>query len=376
MNNHLLDLLKVGLGTKDRLPAVLNEKEWMELFAECCRHAVAGIGWQAVKLLPDDQKPPLPVFAPWYLQRGEIRQKSSKAEYDAARVEEALRCDGIRGCIIKGQGAARFYPDPLLRQSGDVDFWVDCDRETAVSYVRQKLGASRIEARIHHVDYPIFKGTITELHYYPMFMYSFFRQHRLEKYFEREKQRQMEHLAEPKEKKNLTVFHCPTAEFNAVFMLTHILRHLFEEGIGFRQLIDYFYVLRALPQNADGTGIDCEVKASIMRDIKYLGMGRFARAVMYIMREAFSMEDRYMLCDLDAVNGHRLLVEIMYTGNFGIDDLRDISWKNSGSKVRLFAGKFLHNLRLWQLCPEEVLSGPLFRLWHYCWRRSKGYIAK
>lgn len=377
MNKYLLDLLKVGLGTKDRLSVVPSEDEWAELMTECRRHAVGGIGWQAVSRLPKDQEPPLSTFAPWYLLRGQICQKSCKAEYDASRVEKALREDGIRACIIKGQGAARFYPDPLLRQSGDVDLWVECDRVTAVDYVRRKLGVHKVEARIHHVDYPIFKGTITEIHYFPMFMYSFFRQRRLEKFFEREKNRQMENTAKPIEgKKNLTDFHCPTAEFNAVFMLTHIMRHLFEEGIGFRQLIDYFYVLRALPLNETGSAIAPDVKSSIMRDIRYLGMGRFVRAIMFIMREAFDMEERYMLCDVDEANGRRLLEEIMYTGNFGIYDSRDIAWKNSGSKLHLFIGKFLHNIRLWRLCPEEVLAGPLFRTWHYCWRRSKGYIAK
>ena len=35
----------------------------------------------------------------------------------------------------------------------------------------------------------------------------------------------------------------PTVEFNIIFQLTHIYSHLMNEGIGLRQLLDYYYVL-------------------------------------------------------------------------------------------------------------------------------------
>ena len=35
----------------------------------------------------------------------------------------------------------------------------------------------------------------------------------------------------------------PTVEFNLIFQLTHIYAHLMNEGIGLRQLLDYYYVL-------------------------------------------------------------------------------------------------------------------------------------
>ena len=35
----------------------------------------------------------------------------------------------------------------------------------------------------------------------------------------------------------------PTVEFNIIFQLTPIYSHLMNEGIGLRQLVDYYYVL-------------------------------------------------------------------------------------------------------------------------------------
>lgn len=35
----------------------------------------------------------------------------------------------------------------------------------------------------------------------------------------------------------------PTAEFNAFYILLHIYNHEFSEGVGLRQLMDYYFVL-------------------------------------------------------------------------------------------------------------------------------------
>ena len=35
----------------------------------------------------------------------------------------------------------------------------------------------------------------------------------------------------------------PTVEFNLIFQLTHIFSHLMNEGIGLRQLVDYYFVI-------------------------------------------------------------------------------------------------------------------------------------
>ena len=35
----------------------------------------------------------------------------------------------------------------------------------------------------------------------------------------------------------------PTMSFNVIYILSHLYRHVFTEGIGLRQLIDYYFVL-------------------------------------------------------------------------------------------------------------------------------------
>ena len=41
----------------------------------------------------------------------------------------------------------------------------------------------------------------------------------------------------------------PSIRFNTVYSLLHIFRHVFHEGIGLRQLLDYYYILLHTNEN-------------------------------------------------------------------------------------------------------------------------------
>ncbi len=101
-----------------------------------------------------------------------------------------------------------------------------------------------------------------------------------------------------------------TREFNLLFILSHIYKHIFFEGIDMRQLVDYYYVLR---QCEDGGERERTVKR-----LKSLGMMRFTRGVMFIMKEIFGLEDKFLLTEPNKKDGTFLLYEIMRSGNFGI----------------------------------------------------------
>ena len=41
----------------------------------------------------------------------------------------------------------------------------------------------------------------------------------------------------------------PTTAFNVIYQLTHLYHHFFDEGIGMRQIIDYFLVVNDFSKN-------------------------------------------------------------------------------------------------------------------------------
>ena len=144
---------------------------------------------------------------------------------------------GFRICILKGQGNALMYPNSLHRTAGDIDIWVSGKPTDIIRFVHTV--APKQKASYHHIDFPAVDGIPVEVHYRPCYMQSLLHNHRLQQYFLQHAEEQFSHLVEVGGKKVAV----PTASFNAVFQLVHIYNHLFQEGIGMRQLVDYYFVL-------------------------------------------------------------------------------------------------------------------------------------
>ncbi|MQO92070.1 nucleotidyltransferase family protein [Prevotella copri] len=96
------------------------------------------------------------------------------------------------------------------------------------------------KACYHHIEFPSYKGVEVEVHYRPSFLLCFWHNRKLQKYYERVKEEQFSHRVMLGEQGEIAI---PTVEFNLIFQLTHIYSHLMNEGIGLRQLVDYYYVL-------------------------------------------------------------------------------------------------------------------------------------
>ena len=144
-----------------------------------------------------------------------------------------------------------------------------------------------------------------------------------------------------------------------MYILVHIYRHLFAEGVGLRQLLDYYFVLQQ--------GFTEVEREETLRTLRSLGMMRFTRAVMWVLQEVYGMPDRYLLTSPDEEEGEFLLDEIMLAGNFGKHDERMQRAEGEGA-FRWGLRKVLRNFRFVRSYPSEVLWSPLFKVWHLFWR--------
>ncbi len=151
-------------------------------------------------------------------------------------------------------------------------------------------------------------------------------------------------------------------------MLLHIFRHVFEEGIGLRQLMDYYFLL---------THLDSDDRAAVCRDLRHLGLSRFAGGLMYALRQAFMIDEGIVLCPPDKKLGTILLEKVMVSGNFGHSDpvFANRESKNEGILAHGWR-KIKRNLGMLRISPSEVLWMPLFVTWQYFWRRRHGYLDK
>ena len=246
--------------------------------------------------------------------------------------------------ILNSQFSIKEYRTP-----GDIDIWLHGERDEILEYVRWHVPDCK--PVYHHVDFPVVDDVSIEVHFTPTWMNSPLRNRRLQRFFH-----SFNFQFSIFNSSELPV---PNAAFNRVYILVHIYRHLFAEGIGLRQLLDYYFVLQQ--------GFTESEREETLRILRSLGMMRFTRAVMWVLQEVFGMPDRYLLTSPDAKEGRFLLDEIMLAGNFGKYDERMQRAAGEGT-FRWGLRKVLRNFRFVRSYPSEVLWSPIFKVWHLFWR--------
>lgn len=380
------ELLQVAIGNRNELSHTPASEEWRELYHLALRQALVGIAFRGVEQLPEHQRPPKTLLMQWYVAAERIKVMNSDLDRKALAVANKFLEEGFRSVILKGQGVAKLYQVSQIgngqltidnghpegefstlnsqfsisnyRTPGDIDIWLEGGREKILDYVRRYVPDCRVV--YHHVDFPVVDGLDVEVHFFPSWLNSPITNRRLQRFFHR--------CAEGffvESSSVLTELPCPNLAFNRVYILLHIYHHLFYEGIGLRQLMDYYFVLYQ--------GFSEDECAETMRVLRSLKMERFAAAVMWVLQKVFGMDDSYLITAPNEREGRFLLNEIMLAGNFGKYDER-LQHERGESSIHWALRKIKRNFRFVRSYPSEVLWSPLWKIWHWCWRKSKGYL--
>ena len=356
------ELLQVSLGRKICLSKNPSDEEWKQLFKICQEQALAGVVFTALEQLSEsEQKPPLSILYEWIGLTEQIKQQNLIVNKNAVELCRRLKEDGYECCILKGQGNNLKYPYPYSRTPGDIDMWitpktgVNCkknDVRNVIKYAKKRN--PRGKAFYHHVDFGVFQGTEVEVHYRPSFMFNPMHNLRLQRWFIA-KQREQFHNQVVLPSVN-GVVNVPTAEFNIVFQLSHVYNHLLHQGIGMRQILDYFYVLKS----------DLKIeKESVFKTLRYLGLEKIAGAMMWVLNEKLGLEVKYLIAPKDEKRGKVLLAEIMKGGNFGHYDVEN---QKANNRFKKGVQRCKRDLRMLRYFPSECLWEPVFRICHVFWR--------
>ena len=354
------DFLRFCIGSVTEIPDSLKEADWKELYAIAKKQALIGVLFHGIKQLPKELSPDAGLLMQWMGMAQKIRQQNIRLFLDSAKVCKKFKEEGFRNCILKGQGNALLYPDPYMRTSGDIDIYLNGGRNRVMQYIN-KVCPNQV-MRYHHVDFPVM-NTAIEVHFTPSYMFFPVHNRRMQKWFKEVMDLQCSNVVTlPDGYGEITM---PTTSFNVIYILSHLYRHVFTEGIGLRQLIDYYFVLVKSEER--------RVKnlTALQRELKYLGLWKFTKAVMYVLHETLGLPEENMIAPIDVNEGRFLLAEIMQGGNFGQYDTRLGSKENEGKLHRYFRMN-LRNLRFVKHYPTEALSEPLFRTWFALWKKIHG----
>ena len=354
--------LKYCLGNKVDMNNVVVDINWRQLYTFASNQAIIGICFDGIKRLGDEyseelKKNPIErnLLMTWMGAAQQIRRQDMKVNVVASKLYSMLRGDGLRCSILKGQGNALMYPNAYSRNPGDIDVWVNASREQITEYAKKhfKLGD---DIRYHHIETSV-DGVPVELHFFPCIMNNPIYNARLQKWFKRNADLQCSNVVSLPD--GIGEIAIPTTAFNVIYQLTHLYHHFFDEGIGMRQIIDYYYVV-----NNDEL---LAIKDTLQKELKHLGLWKFAMAVMYVLHEALGLSDEKMIAPMDEKRGKLLLEEILNGGNFGQHFTKYGHFTQQGIAKKYFL-KIWRNMHFVRYYPAEALSEPIFRTWHFFWR--------
>ena len=448
---------------------VIAGMDWQELYSFASKQALLGLCFDGIERLGKEYPEELKrnpigreLLMTWMGKAQQIRRQNMKVNAVAGKLFAMLREDGMRCCILKGQGNALMYPNPYSRTPGDIDVWIDASRERILEYAQKKFELGD-DIRLQHLETSL-DGVPVELHFFPCSMNNPIYHARLQKWFRRNADLQCSHIVGlPDGAGDIAI---PTTAFNVIYQLTHLYHHFFDEGIGMRQIIDYFLVVNDFSKNvflnndlsnpsvnfsnhpvplskegstfspspsSSGSGDvtapsrcseplrskdggpskvspDCAgwdrldaIGASkpspncagwdrlaiegdnsagsttavtssastalvvVQKELKYLGLWKFAGAVMYVLHEALGLPEEKMIAPMDEKRGKLLLAEILNGGNFGQHFTKYGHFTQLGMAKKYFL-KIWRNMHFVRYYPAEALSEPIFRTWHFFWR--------
>ena len=444
--NDIFAILQFGLGYKENISNVVARMDWQELYSFASKQALLGLCFEGIERLGKEYSEELKqnpigreLLMNWMGKAQQIHRQNMKVNAVAGKLYSKFREDGLRCCILKGQGNALMYLNPYSRTPGDIDVWVNASREDITKYAKHHFEIGD-DIRFHHLE-TSFDGVPVELHFFPGIMNNPIYNARLQKWFKLNADLQCSNVVSLPD--GIGEIAIPTTAFNVVYQLTHLYHHFFDEGIGMRQIIDYFLVVNDFSKNVflnnksskitpslftlkegstshpdpltlRGEGGNRPTRCSeplrskdggpskvspdcagwdrltiegdnsagsttavtsyastaldvVQRELKYLGLWKFAGAVMYVLHEALGLPEEKMIAPMDEKRGKLLLAEILEGGNFGrhFTKYGGFTHQSMGKKYFLKIWRNMHFVRYY---PVEALSEPIFRTWHFFWR--------
>lgn len=220
-------------------------------------------------------------------------------------LHDLMQGHNISYCALKGAVSASYYPDPLLRSMGDVDFYVHpddieralqvfrqegfvCDLMDHPCHISMKNGSKHFEMHFKPVAYR--PGPIGDM---------------LEEHWSNIRETAILHEGE------LATYYGPSTFHHGFILLTHLQHHLFHEGVGLRHFCDWVLFANSL-SNDDFVSI-------FASKLKRIGLYRFARLLsLGAVKHMGMMHKEWMGDDYDTAD--EILSDIIYGGNFGRKD--------------------------------------------------------
>ena len=242
MNSSFFLLLRAAIGSEPCYRRSLTSDEWRALYRVCVVQGVTAVVFDFVKTLPKSEAPSMALLMEWLSAATAVEQTMRRMQITAEEFAEEMERREIPVVVLKGLAFAQYYKNPLHRECGDLDCYMMGKKE-AGDLAALELGGTMEEAGYKH-SHLLFKGLTIENHRFftdfdntPTGMLT-------EKVLGELIQEEQTYIGDSK-------LSCPSANFNALFLLKHTQGHFIDEGIRMRHVLDWALFLRAKQEEVD-----------------------------------------------------------------------------------------------------------------------------
>lgn len=305
-------LLRSGLWGSGPADLAGEEPDWEGIFTLARRQAVFGLVFRGTSMLSENQMPPMPERMKLMVEAGKIEKQAGKVKGTAREIVANLTEAGFSPLVFKGPAVGKYYREPELRTSGDVDIWIPQHLEAAAGFFRDKGLAVMKEA--DGAFRFAMDGVTVELHrrYYDL------------------------HVSPRK------LPEVPSACAELLMLSSHILKHAIGVGIGLKQFCDMAMAFSALEGRYD--------RGEFESCVRRCGLRRWNDLLCSFLA-GFLGSPAETLPAYRTMSASPLLRIVMEGGNFGqhADGFR----LSKSYTVRRFLGRLPFSLRI---SPRETFG--------------------
>lgn len=308
LQEQFFELIRAGLWGKQANPQLFdNQTDWKEIYRSARAQALLGVVFDGVQSLPKDKLPPRALYLQWCNVVLQMEENNRLLNRELGNLYALLHKEGIEPVLMKGQGLAQNYREPLHRQCGDIDLFTGLDHYERANELLRLEASSEEEELYKHASFT-WHGVIVENHRIMTQLSAPGANRRL--------QREIRRWYTGGDCRKRTIgaaeVTLPPLPFDTVFVLLHAVQHFLDEGIGLRQICDWACMLHAqrdLPGKEETTAL-----------LKSLGLEKAARAFGVIVVRYLGLSAEHLPVPFQAADIHTaewLLTDIWAGGNFG-----------------------------------------------------------
>ncbi len=322
--------------TEEELPKELSANMSANILRGAREQGLLGLVTDAI--IRNKIKMPEEQYLECMVLTGKVKQANEKVNEGLRRLKELFDERNINFMVVKGQAVGAYYPNPMLRQAGDIDYYCD-----AQNFIRAQEAVREVweiddcpKCDDHHVSFD-HEGVTYEGHFA---LTSFYRKKK-NRYWAQLLGEDKGSMAMIDGMEVRTLSHT----LHVLFVFVHLYSHLMKQGISLRQFCDLAVMLHSCRDMID--------RKRLIEILGKLDLLKAYRAIGTILTDKLGMPPEDLGCDItegDRQYTKRIFSIVKDRGNMGHYHLMfaGVGWCHH---VELAVIKVFHFLKLWPIAP-------------------------